>query len=380
MNKYIYILAAAAIAFAACGKDDATSDEGGSGGDTPKPTVKAFSVSPLSISVDADATMASITVTSEVAWKASSDNAAIALSPSSGNGNGTIVLSFNANAAEQEVKANITVSTDDKDAETPSYTISFTQAGVKIVPAVKPAPGTVLAEWRFTTSEAENLRNGTVTFEQNAKDKSGPAYAKGNSDGAYVPSNVSGKGKLEYYNGVDKSSTSVTLENKTCVKRCIGNRGEPCIYGTWEGDYFIWSATAENDAPIAAGTKIHLFFALRPNNENVMKYWKCEYLDGSQWKETKTYELKYDATAEGTVESPKQINELINETVTLTADTPSVQFRFTCTQNANCSTGAAIGPLDANYVLRFAGEWPEADGDYQISLQVKQHPVIEVVE
>lgn len=379
MKKFIYILAAAAIALVACGKDDETKkEEGGSGDNTPKPEAKAFSVSPLSISVEADATTASITVTSEVDWKASSDNAAVALSPSSGKGNGTIVLSFNANTSEQEVKANITVSTEDKDAESKSYTVPFTQAGIEVIPAVKPAPGTVLAEWYFTTTESENLRKGD--FEQNAKDKTGPAYAMGNSGDAYVPSNVSGNGKLEYYNGVNKADTQVTLENKTCVKRCIGNRGEPCIYGTWVGDYFIWSATLANKAPIAAGTKIHLFFALRPNNENVMKYWKCEYLDGTEWKETKTYELKYDASGAGTVESPKQINELINETITLTADTPSVQFRFTCTQNANCSEGKAIGPLDANYVLRFAGEWPEAGDDYQNSLKVTKHPIIEVVE
>ena len=369
MKKLFYIIAAAAIAMTACSKDDDKAGEGGK----PEPQVKAFAVSPASIEVGADATSATITVSGEVAWTASSDNAAVAVSPNSGEGNGSIVLSFDANTTKTEVTATITVATTDEAAGTKSFSISFTQAAAESLPAVKPAAGTVLAEWRFTTEETENLRAGN--FEQNAKN-GGPVDAIGNSDGAYVPSNVSGNGKLEYYNGIDKS----TVKTKTQVKRCIGNRGEPCIYGTWMGDYILWTAYAENEAPIAAGTKLHLRFALRPNNEQVMKTWKCEYLDGTEWKETNTYELQFDTAAEGTVESPKQFNTFINETVTLTADTPCAQFRFTCTQNLCCGTDEALEKIDGNYVLRFAGEWPEAADDYQISLKVMDHPLIDVVE
>lgn len=329
---------------------------------------KKFSVSPDSIEAKADDTQATIKVNSEVVWKAVSNNTAFTVSPAQGSGDGTITVSFPANTTDQVVTAEVTVSTDDADAVASSFTVSIKQAASNAgKPAVKPAPGTVLAEWLFDTDQVDALKEGGIES-VSAEDDNAP----GNVGNPYVPSNVSGNGRLEYYNGSDKSSVSTSKR-----KRRIGERGEPCIYCCWEGDWFTW--TAELDAPLAAGTKFKLNFVLRPSSEQCMKYWKCEYLDGDKWVELETISLDFHKDAQGTAEDPKQINCFINETATLTADTPRAQFRFTCTQNAQCGDGSPLSAINTKYVLRFAGKWSNASEENKY-LQVPENPRIVVVE
>lgn len=329
---------------------------------------KNFQISTSAIEVKAEDTSASFSVSGDVAWTVSSSNPAFVPSPASGEGNGNVTVSFPANTVTEEVTAVITVSTTDEAVNTKELTVTIKQAAAKGGSAVKPAVGTVLAEWEFDTPQIEALRAGG--FEQSSS--SPEVDAPGNMGGAYVPSNVSGKGKIEYYNGIDKS----TIKTRTCVKRAIGNRGEPVIYGSWEGDWFTW--TAELDAPIAAGTKFQLNFVLRPNSAGVMKYWKAEYLDGDEWKELETIELEFHPDAANTEEDPKQINKYIVETATLTKDTPYAQFRFTCIQNAQCGDGTPLEKLSSNHVLRFAGKWSDADATAY--LRVPENPKIVVVE
>ena len=330
---------------------------------------KSFLASTESLLAKAEDTSASFSIlASGVAWTVSSSNSAFVPDPASGEGDATITVNFPANTEPSEVTAVITISTTDEAVTTKELTVTITQAAAKAGTAIKPAVGTVLAEWEFDTPQIEALRAGG--FEQTSS--SPEVDAPGNMGGAYVPSNVSGNGKLEYYNGVDKS----TVKTKTCVKRAIGNRGEPVIYGTWVGDWFTW--TAELDAPLAAGTKFTLNFVLRPNTASVMKYWKCEYLDGDQWVELDTIELEFHSDAANTEEDPKQINKFIVETATLTKDTPYAQFRFTCTQNAQCGDGTPLDVLSANHVLRFAGKW--SDPDATAYLRVPDNPKIIVVE
>lgn len=331
---------------------------------------KAFRVSTDAIAVKASDTAASFSVISEVAWTVSCDNPAFTASPASGSGDADISIAFPANTATEVVTAGITVETTDEAANPKKYVITLTQEAFKEQkPAEKPAPGTVLAEWFFNDDQFDALCVGG--FQQSSS--SPEVDAPGNMGGAYVPSNVSGNGKLEYYNGVDKS----TVKTKNCVKRDIGTRGEPVVYGTWVGDWFTW--TAETDAPLAAGTKFKLNFVLRPNTGGSMKYWKAEYLDGDQWVELETIELEYHANAADTPEDPKQINCYIEETATLTKDTPYAQFRFTCTQNAQCGDGTPLAALSENHVFRFAGFWSSASSANQ-HLRVLENPMIIVVE
>ncbi len=332
---------------------------------------KTFSVSPTSISVDADKTSSSFSVSGDVSWTVKSDNASFVPSPASGSGNGTVTVSFPANTnTESEVTANLTVSTED-DAYVTSYTVTITQAKAKAagLDPVKPAAGTVLAEWEFETAQIENLRKGGIE-KVSLDDDNKP----GNVGDPYFNSQVSGNGKLEYFNGSDKSAYSTKKH-----KRRVGTRGEPCIYGTWVNDYFIWSAPTESGAPLATGTKIKLNFALRPNGAGVMRDWKCEVLDGEEWKELDGVTLVYNSGGDKTLENPTEVNAIITRTYTLTKNTEKAAFRFTCTSQVN-SAGSEISELVKGDALRFAGKFLEAVTDYELNLQVPENPKIMVVE
>ncbi len=330
---------------------------------------KNLQVSTQNIIAKAADTSASFSITSDVAWTVSSSNPAFVPSPASGEGDAKVTVSFPANTATEEVSAQITVSTTDEGVVAKDLVVTIKQeAAVADNPAVKPAPGTVLAEWEFETAQSEALRAGG--FEKvSLEDDNLP----GNVGNPYVPSQVSGKGKLEYYNGSDKSAYSTKKH-----KRRIGSRGEPCIYGSWKDDYFTWTAPAENDAPLAAGTKIQLNFALRPNGAGVMRDWKCEVLDGEEWKELAPVKLEFHPSAAGTAADPKQVNAIIVRSATLTKDTPYACFRFTCTSQFN-SAGEELSELVKGDALRFAGKYLEAaEADYY--LQVPENPKIMVIE
>jgi len=338
--------------------------------------MKSFVVSPTTLNVEASATSASFDITGEVAWTATSDNSAFTVSPASGSNNGTVTVSFPANTdSEKEVTANITVATTDAGVAIKSFTVAITQAKAPKtgLDPVKPAAGTVLAEWYFCKAQTDVLN---VHFQEAVADE---LADKAGNGGCYVEPNVSGKGRLEYYNGCDKWAAGILdKEHKRC-KRAVGSYGEPCVYGTYKDDYILWTAYTETEAPIAAGTKLSLFFALRPNSTGVMKYWLVEYLDGEEWKvagETKeaadgakyNVELFYGET---------QTNTFIEPTVTLTKDTPAATFRITCVSNAQASDGAALTLINKSHALRFAGEdTNEATPQYSVT----QHPMIKVVE
>ena len=345
--------------------------QAGTAKDVAPVTYKQFSVSPEEITVEAKATSATFTVTAddEVAWTVTSDNSAFTADPASGNGKKTVTVSFPANTAKEVVKANLTVSTASTEVHTNSYVIAISQEAAKDEQdAVKPAAGTVLAEWEFETGWIDDLRKGGIEGVSLDDDN-----LPGNVGDPYVPSLISGNGKLEYFNGIDKSAWSTKKH-----KRRIGTRGELCVYGSWTGDWFTWTAPTETGAPLAAGTKIQLNFALRPNAAGVMRDWKCEVLDGDSWKELDGVKLEYHSGAADTADDPKQVNAIIVRSYTLTKDTPNASFRFTCSSEFN-SEGAALTELVKGDALRFAGRFLEAT-EAQAYLQVPENPKIMVVE
>lgn len=338
--------------------------------ETPVVVYKDFSVSKDALSVEASATSASFNITADaVEWTVTSDNASFVPTPASGSANATVEVAFPANTKESEVTATLTVSTTSNEVRVKSYTVVITQAAyVPSLPPVKPAAGTVLAEWEFETNNKEALRSGGIEG-VSLEDDNKP----GNVGDPYVPSNISGKGKLEYFNGTDKSAYSTKKH-----KRRIGDRGELCIYGSWKDDAIVWTASTETGAPLAAGTKIKLNFALRPNGAGCMRDWKCEVLDGDSWTVLEAVQLKYNSGGDGSEANPKQFNAIIERTATLTKDTPYAKFRFTCTTQIN-SEGSEISELVKGDALRFAGKFLEAD-DTNKYLQVPENPKIVVVE
>lgn len=338
---------------------------------------KAFSAGPETITVAGKetATIISVTADDAVAWTVTSDNTAFVPNPTSGSGNATIKVSFPANTTKNEVKAAITVSTTSTEVRNNSYAISITQEpGAEVKPAVKPAPGTVLAEWYFCKAQTEAL---AAHFSEAVSDELADAPGNG---GCYVEPNVSGKGRLEYYNGCDKAAAGVVDQAHKRCKRAVGSYGEPCPYGTYKDDYILWTAYTESEAPIAAGTKLHLFFALRPNKAFIMKYWLIEYLDGEEWKpalETKDGDgFKYNVELFFASGAGNETNTFIEPTVTLTKDTEAAKFRITAVSNIGAD-GTKVEVITAAGALRFSGEDCNANTP---EYSVKRHPVIDVVQ
>lgn len=146
-------------------------------------------------------------------------------------------------------------------------------------PAFVPRPSELLnAKWRFTTtklSEYASLFGGTAGITD---------MTEGLSD-LYVPSNVKGNGKIQYYQ-VDKTRTTPTSGNP---KRIIGASGHPYVTGAWPGDYWLFSATDNYEYP--AGTTLHIEFLTRISATG-QKYWMLEYYDGKEWQPAKEYPVK----------------------------------------------------------------------------------------
>lgn len=343
--------------------------------DTPPVINYRFNVSPTEFNVTALEEKVVFNVSAEnVDWTAASDNADFKLSQNSGSTNAQITVSFAANTdTEAEKKAVITVSTTSENVSVKSYAVTITQAKAEKTDGkpVKPAPG-VLAEWHF---HADNTNVLAEHFNEAVGDELADSEGFG---GLYVEPNVKGKGRLQWYNQ-DKKSV-VDQEHKRC-KRAVGNYGEPCIYGPYVGDYALW--TAEADAPLAAGTKLHIIFTVRPNNAEMPKYWMFEYLDGTTWKPAlevkKIGDVNYTTEFFFAAGSGNQTNTNVEATVTLTAEsTESAQFRLTCVSNLQSNDGVTpLTQISKSIVFRFAGESCNANTPHY---SVTQHPLIEVVE
>lgn len=90
---------------------------------------KFFSVNPLSKTIAASAATVGITVSSNVAWSASSDTDGFTLDKASGEGNGTISVTCPENVSTEARTVKITVSTE-ADVTTKSYEVEIYQKGV----------------------------------------------------------------------------------------------------------------------------------------------------------------------------------------------------------------------------------------------------------
>ena len=200
-------------------------------------------------------------------------------------------------------------------------------------PAVVPRPEKLLyAKWRFTAT--------TMTAYQDffGGTSGKPDKAPGNG-GLYVPSNVEGNGKIEYYQ-VDKNE--IDVNNK--ASRIIGGTGHPYVTGAWPGDYWLFSATDNYEYP--AGTMLHIKYITRVSKTG-HKYWMLEYFDGNDWKPADEYPVSTE-TESGTNAQYNFIEPTANVVVecvwTLAAPCREPMFRMRCVANAQAS---GDGPLTA---------------------------------
>lgn len=344
--------------------------------------VKTFVVTTEnSLTVAHDAFNVLFNINSDVKWTATSTNEAFKFTDGDSEpgavvefeGNKNMFVVFAPNFTSTPLTTSVTFTTEDPLVETKTYSFEITQDGYQIVSQ------TILAEWIFLTAEADKLKGN---FNETTKKESNAAEGNG---GFYVPNNGQGNGKIEYYNSNHKTDMQNSTMNR--CKRVIGGSGEPCIYGTYVDDYMMYSAVSSTELPV--GTKVHLFTVWRPKEPQVMKYWKAEYLDGTEWKpagELKTatvegVEVKYNVEldyAEGRLPHV-QMNTYLDFIVELTVPTTEVKFRITSVVNAAAEGGAPVAtPFGGSYVLRVAGGDSASASNF--FLNVAKHHVIEVVQ
>lgn len=333
---------------------------------------------------------ATISIESDVAWTITSSNEKFVFTNPrydksaapdepkvttyfTGEGTKEIQILVPANFTYEDVKTTITVVTEDPWVLTEkTVAVDFTQAAYTI------PTGQVLAEWYFAKSETDKLKShwNLVADSGGDSEKEGWGYP----EDLYVDA-CEGNGKLKYWQ-VDKLPI-VDKVSKRC-KRTITSVGEPMVVPPYTGDYALWTATPSD--PLAAGTKVHIFFAVRPNDPEICKYWKLQYLDGTEWKVVAD-QVKTTTTANGSVEythelvwtGDQQTNTFVDAVVTLTAETTEVQFKFECVDNTMCD-GTAWGDYKVSGALelRFSG-W-DSTGDANPQYAVLKRPVIEVIQ
>ena len=189
-------------------------------------------------------------------------------------------------------------------------------------PAVVPRPDKLLyAKWRFTGTTMtayQDLFGGTA----------GKFDATEGFGGLYVPSNVEGNGKIEYWQ-IDK--TGIDTSNK--ASRIIGGTGHPYVTGAWPGDYWQFSATDNYEYP--AGTQLHIKFLTRISATG-QKFWMLEYFDGNEWKPADEYPVETE-TETGTNAQYNFIEPTSNVAVEcywkLAAPCREPKFRMRCVAN-----------------------------------------------
>ena len=409
MKKHLYVLIAlAAAVFTACGEK--------SGPEKPEPA--KLEVKPGVINVKGGDQSASFTV-SGAAWQAVSDNKDFVLNPASGDGkNNTVNVSFPYNTTDATISVQITVTNKENTSDV--HYVTLNQTGGFVVDPVEPeqpdqpdqpdnpqpVEPKVLAEWEFATEHLEFFEKhfayelAKVDGKPNP-DAHLPGYA---SDDHYCESNIVSGGKIRFKNGSDKTA----LDDNGRCKRGTGNYGEPCWYGAWKGD--VAEMTAETAEALPASTKLHIYYVLRPNTQNTLKYWLLEIKDGENWvpvgevknaaaggEEVKyNVELIYDPSGSKDIgtdpvtgdpvypDNPQQINTVVDYTYTLTSTVSGlVEYRMTC-QSLMIADGSmvvsTIGETSAskaqNSVVRYAGKDSNSGG----SRPVQEHMKIEIVK
>lgn len=219
-----------------------------------------------------------------------------------------------------------------------------------------PKPETPLhAEWLFSA-------DAMAAYADSFGTTAGLLDKEAGDGGQFVNANVAGNGKITFVQ-IDKT----TLDADGKAKRITGSTGHPTAYGVWPGDYWLFEATDGYAYP--AGTTVNISYITRTSKTG-MKYWRLEYIDGTEWKAAlpTTKETVNGEEVEHNIvmNEDGSTNVTVNTTVTLSAATKDIKFRMVCVANAQANGGAALEKPNGG-TCRLAG----AEGT---------SPVIKVIE
>lgn len=115
--------------------------------------------------------------------------------------------------------------------------------------------------------------------------------------------------------------------------------GNPRCTGPWPGDYWDFATNAS----AKAGETVEISFETRTSGTG-HKYWRLEYLDGTEWKVAgtalKTSEPGSEIVYTHTMNADGKTNVFVDTKVTYENATSMIEFRFVCAANWKANGGA----------------------------------------
>jgi hypothetical protein len=189
----------------------------------------AFGVEKTEITVGAAATSATINVTGNVKWTATSEKATV--NPASGEGKGAITVSFDANTDTENAKTYTVVVSTTEEVATKNYTVTITQgkasaAGESVVTLDLTAQG-YANQQEVSSLTVDGV---TVAFNKGTNSNAPKFYTSGNAvrvyGGGYITVTSDGKKvtKVEISFGGSDGSNELSADSGTLTG------------GVWEGD------------------------------------------------------------------------------------------------------------------------------------------------
>ena len=171
------------------------------------------------------------------------------------------------------------------------------------------------------------------------------------STGSFV--STKGNGTISYVQ--DPANTALAADN---FKFNVGGTGEPYVTGAWPGDYWEF----KSDSPISSGTTIGVDFSYRVSAGG-FKYWRLEYLDGTEWKvlgepQKTTYNGSEVVYTHAMIAGGK-INTQVRTQFTVTTNTESACVRFVLVSNVTAADKVQDAP--SGNTTRISNRYDEND-------------------
>lgn len=146
---------------------------------------------------------------------------------------------------------------------------------------------------------------------------------------------VENEGYIEYV-PFDVENTDANGKYKLDV-----SANNPRVTGPWPGDYWYFCTNAS----AKAGDAVQISFETRTSATG-HKFWRLEYLDGSEWRVAgtalKTTEPGEEIVYTHAMNKDGSTNVFVNTTVIYSNDTPTHEFRFVCAANWQANGKGAL--------------------------------------
>ena len=164
---------------------------------------------------------------------------------------------------------------------------------------------------------------------------------------------VKGDNNINFAETFPKSGTIAATKNEGEIKYVYdltdnnGNNkfkldvesGNPRCTGPWPGDYWDFATNAS----AKAGETVEISFETRTSDTG-HKYWRLEYLDGTEWKVAgtalKTSEPGSEIVYTHIMNADGKTNVFVDTQVTYENATSMIEFRFVCAANWQAKGGA----------------------------------------